>query len=133
MASILLAGMVGYAYVSAPEIRNLPYRNDNSQIASNSSRILGVSVNSFTVKWQHGQPKTFVVQSPPPFKVGDVVAFKLDIRGETVIIQEYHVWERLSLWYAKLFVSVVPLVVILVLFFKEFSLSWRKLIFLRKT
>jgi hypothetical protein len=132
LASILLASTVVYAYVSAPEIRNLPYRDDNSQIASNGSRILETSVNSFTVKWQYGQPKTFFVQSPPPFKVEDMVAFKLKNQGENVIIQEYHVWEKPSIWYAKLLVSIIPVVVILVLFFKDFRLSWRQLIFYRR-
>jgi hypothetical protein len=84
------------------------------------------------VRWQYGQPKTFFVQSPPPFEAGDQVAFKLMKQGENVVIQEYHVWESRSLWYTKLFISFVPLVVVLMLFFKEFRLSWRKLIFYRK-
>jgi len=121
-----------YAYFKMTEIRALPYRFDEKNIASDGSRILETSVNSFTVKWQYGQPKTFFVQSPPPFKVGDVVAFKLKNQGENVIIQEYHVWEKPSIWYAKLLVSVIPLVVIIVLFFKDFRLSWRQLIFYRR-
>ncbi len=132
LAAALLASMGAYAYLMASEIRNLPYRDDNSQIASNGSRILETSVNSFTVKWQYGQPKTFFVQSPPPFKVEDMVAFKLKNQGENVIIQEYHVLEKPSIWYAKLLVSIIPVVVILVLFFKDFRLSWRQLIFYRR-
>jgi hypothetical protein len=121
-----------YAYFKKTEIRDLPYRFDKNYIASDGSRILDTSNNSFTVKWQYDQPKTFFVQSPPPFKVGDQVAFKLMKQGENVVIQEYHVWESRSLWYTKLFISFVPLVVVLMLFFKEFRLSWRKLIFYRK-
>ena len=132
LAVALLASMGIYAYFKMTEIRALPYRFDENYIASNGSRILDTSVNSFTVKWQYGQPKTFFVQSLPPFKVGDVVAFKLKNQGENVIIQEYHVWEKPSLWYAKLSVSVIPLVVILMLFFKDFRLSWRQLIFYRR-
>jgi len=132
LAVVLLASMGIYAYFKMTEIRALPYRFDENYIASNGSRILDTSVNSFTVKWQYGQPKTFFVQSLPPFKVGDVVAFKLKNQGENVIIQEYHVWEKPSLWYAKLSVSVIPLVVILMLFFKDFRLSWRQLIFYRR-
>ena len=132
LAVTLLASMGIYAYFKMTEIRALPYRFDENTIASNGSRILDTSVNSFTVKWQYGQPKTFFVQSPPPFKVGDQVAFKLKNQGENVIIQEYHVWEKPSIWYAKLSVSVIPLVVILVLFFKDFRLSWRQLIFYRR-
>lgn len=132
LAVILLTSMGIYAYLKMTEIRVSPYRFDENYIASNGSRILDTSVNSFTVKWQYNQPKTFFVQSPPPFKVGDVVAFKLKNQGENVIIQEYHVWEKPSLWYAKLSVSVIPLVVILMLFFKDFRLSWRQLIFYRR-
>jgi hypothetical protein len=132
LAVFLLGGMGAYAHFKASEIRALPYRFDENTIASNGSRILDTSNNSFTVKWQYDQPKTFVVQSPPPFKVGDVVAFKLKNQGENVIIQEYHVWEKSSIWYAKLLVSVIPLVVILMLFFKDFRLSWRQLIFYRR-
>ena len=131
-AVFLLGSMGAYAHFKTSEIRALPYRFDENTIASNGSRILDTSVNSFTVKWQYGQPKTFFVQSPPPFKVGDVVAFKLKNQGENVIIQEYHVWEKPSIWYAKLLVSVIPVVVILVLFFKDFRLSWRQLIFYRR-
>ena len=132
LAVFLLGSMGAYAHFKASEIRALPYRFDENTIASNGSSILDTSNNSFTVKWQYGQPKTFFVQSPPPFKVGDVVAFKLKYQGENVIIQEYHVWEKPSLWYAKLSVSVIPLVVILMLFFKDFRLSWRQLIFYRR-
>jgi len=132
LAVALLASAGVYAYFKASEIRALPYRFNENHIASNGSRILDTSVNSFTVKWQYGQPKTFFVQSLPPFKVGDVVAFKLKNQGENVIIQEYHVWEKPSLWYARLLVSVIPLVVILMLFFKDFRLSWRQLIFYRR-
>ena len=132
LAVALLASAGVYAYFKASEIRALPYRFNENHIASNGSRILDTSVNSFTVKWQYNQPKTFFVQSPPPFKVGDMVAFKLKNQGENVIIQEYHVWEKPSLWYAKLSVSVIPLVVILMLFFKDFRLSWRQLIFYRR-
>jgi len=132
LAVALLASMGIYAYFKMTEIRALPYRFDENYIASNGSRILDTSVNSFTVKWQYNQPKTFFVQSPPPFKVGDMVAFKLKNQGENVIIQEYHVWEKPSIWYTKLLVSVIPLVVILVLFFKDFRLSWRQLIFYRR-
>ena len=132
LAVALLASTGVYAYFKVSEIRALPYRFDENYIASNGSRILDTSVNSFTVKWQYGQPKTFFVQSPPRFKVGDVVAFKLTNQGESVIIQEYHVWEKPSIWYTKLLVSVIPLVVILVLFFKDFRLSWRQLIFYRR-
>ncbi len=132
LAVFLLGSMGAYAHFKASEIRALPYRFDENTIASNGSSILDTSNNSFTVKWQYGQPKTFFVQSPPPFKVGDQVAFKLKNQGENVIIQEYHVWEKPSIWYAKLLVSVIPLVVILVLFFKDFRLSWRQLIFYRR-
>ena len=132
LAVFLLGSMGAYAHFKASEIRALPYRFDENTIASNGSRILDTSVNSFTVQWQYNQPKTFFVQSPPPFKVRDVVAFKLKNQGENVIIQEYHVWEKPSLWYAKLLVSVIPLVVILMLFFKDFRLSWRQLIFYRR-
>jgi hypothetical protein len=132
LAVALLASMGIYAYFEMTEIQSFPYRFDENNIASDGSRILETSVNSFTVKWQYGRPKTFFVQSPPPFKVGDVVAFKLKNQGENVIIQEYHVWEKSSIWYAKLLVSVIPLVVILMLFFKDFRLSWRQLIFYRR-
>jgi len=132
LAVALLASTGVYAYFKVSEIRALPYRLNENHIASNGSRILDTSVNSFTVKWQYGQPKTFFVQSPPPFKVGDVAAFKLKSQGENVIIQEYHIWEKPSIWYAKLLVSIIPLVVILALFFKDFRLSWRQLIFYRR-
>jgi len=132
LAVVLLASMGAYAYFKMNEIQSFPYRFNENHIASDGSRILDTSVNSFTVKWQHSQPKTFFVESPPPFKVGDMVAFKLKNQGENVIIQEYHVWEKPSLWYAKLSVSVIPLVVILMLFFKDFRLSWRQLIFYRR-
>ena len=132
LAVFLLGSMGAYAYFKASEIRALPYRFDENTIASNGSSILDTSNNSFTVNWQYGQPKTFFVQSPPPFEAGDQVAFKLMKQGKNVIIQEYHVWESRSLWYTKLFISFVPLAVVLMLFFKEFRLSWRKLIFYRK-
>ncbi len=132
LAVTLLASMGAYAYFKMNEIQSFPYRFNENHIASDGSRILETSVNSFTVKWQYSQPKTFFVQSPPPFKAGDMVAFKLKNQGENVIIQEYHVWEKPSIWYAKLLVSVIPLVVILMLFFKDFRLSWRQLIFYRR-
>ena len=132
LAVALLASMGIYAYFKMTEIRALPYRFDENIIASNGSSVLDTSNSSFTVKWQYDQPKTFFVQSPPPFKVGDQVAFKLMKQGENVVIQEYHIWESRSLWYTKLFISFVPLVVVLMLFFKEFRLSWRNFIFYRK-
>ena len=74
LAVALLASMGIYAYFKMTEILSFPYRFDENTIASNGSRILDTSVNSFTVKWQYNQPKTFFVQSPPAFKVGDMVS-----------------------------------------------------------
>ena len=132
LAAVLLGSMGFYAHFKSSDIRALAYRFDENTIASNGSRILDTSNNSFTVQWQYDQPKTFLVQSAPQFKAGDLVAFKLMQQGGKVIIQEYHVWESRSLWYTKLFISAVPLVVVLMLFFREFRWSWRNFIFYRK-
>ena len=132
-AVFLLASMVFYAYLKAPEIRSLADRIDGNHVTSNGSKILDTSDNTFTIKWRSGQPKAFSVQSKPPFNVGDVVAFKLDVGNQPGILEEYHVWESQSIWYIKLLISVVPLVVVVMLFFRDFRVSWRERAFLRKT
>jgi len=132
-AVFLLASMVFYAYFKVSEIRSLAYRIDGNYVTSNGSKVLGTSENAFTIKWQSDQPKTFSVQSKPPFNVGDVVAFKLDVGNQPGILEEYHVWESRSIWYIKLLISVVPLVVVVMLFFRDFRASWKERAFLRKT
>ena len=127
-AVVLLGGMVFYAYLKAPEIRSLAGRIDGNHVTSNGSKILDTSDTTFTIK-----SKTFSVQSKPPFNVGDVVAFKLDVGNQPGILEEYHVWESQSIWYIKLLISVVPLVVVVMLFFRDFRASWRERVFLRKT
>jgi hypothetical protein len=130
-AVFLLVGMVLYAYLKAPEIRSVAYRIEKHQVTTNGSQILNTSGNAFTVKWQHGQPRTFFLQSAPPFNVGDVVAFKLDVKSQPAVLKEYHVRERRSVWYAKLLISVVPLVLVMVFFFRDFRFSREKLVFYR--
>ena len=132
-AVFLLAGMVFYAYFKVPEIRGLAYRIDGNYVKSNGSKVLDTSDNTFTISWQDGHPKTFIVQSKPPFNVGEVVAFKLDVGNQPGVIEEYHVWESRSIWYAKLLISVVPLVFVVMLFFRDFRASWAGRVFLRKT
>ena len=132
-AVVLLAGMVLYAYLKAPEIRSLAYRIDGNYVTSNGSEVLDTLENAFTIKWQYGQPKTFIVQSTPPFNVGEVVAFKLDVGNHPGVLEEYHVWESQSIWYTKLFISVVPLVFVVIVFFRDFRASWGGRAFLRKT
>ena len=132
-AVFLLAGMAFYAYFKVPEIRSLAYRIDGNHVTSDGSKVLATSDNAFTISWQDGHPKTFSVQSKPPFNVGDVVAFKLDVGNQPGILKEYHVWESQSIWYIKLLISVVPLVVVVMLFFRDFRASWEGRAFLRKT
>jgi len=132
IAAVFLVGMTSYAYLKAPEIRSLAYHTDNNYVTSDGSKVLAVSVNTITVTWRHGQPKTFNLKTAPPFSAGEVVAFKLNVRSEPAILQEYHVWEDRSIWYAKLLISVAPLVFVMVLFFRDFRLSVQKKIFLRR-
>ena len=132
-AVFLLAGMAFYAYFKVPEIRSLAYRIDGNYVTSNGSKVLATSDNAFTIEWQFDQPKTFIVQSKPPFNARDVVAFKLDVGNQPGILEEYHVWESQSIWYTKLLISVVPLVVVVMLFFRDFRASWVGRVFLRKT
>ena len=127
-AVVLLGGMVFYAYLKAPEIRSLADPIDGNYVTSNGSKILDTSDTTFTIK-----SKTFSVQSKPPFNVGDVVAFKLDVGNQPGILEEYHVWESRSIWYTKLLISVVPLVFVVILFFREFRASWGGRVFLRKS
>ena len=132
-AVFLLAGMVFYAYSKVSEIRSLAYRIDGNHVTSDGSKVLDTSDSAFTITWQDGQPRTFIVQSKPPFNVGDVVTFKVDVGNQPGILEEYHVWESQSIWYTKLLISVVPLVVVVMLFFRDFRASWVGRVFLRKT
>jgi hypothetical protein len=132
IAALFLVGMTSYAYLKAPEIRSVAHDFDNNYITSNGSKVLATSEHTFSVNWRHGRPRTFNLKTSPPFSAGDVVAFKLNVRDEPAILEEYHVWEDQSIWYAKLLVSVPPLVFVIVLLFREFRWSGQRKILLRR-
>ena len=132
IAALFLVGMTSYAYLKAPEIRSLAYHTDGNYVTSDGSKVLATSEKAFTVKWRDAQPKTFNLKTSPPFSAGEVVAFKLNVRDEPSILEEYHVWEDQSIWYAKLLISVPPLVFVMVLLFREFRWSGRRKILLRR-
>ena len=132
IAALFLVGMISYAYLKVPEIRSVAHHFENNYITSNGSKVLATSEKAFTVKWRHGQPKTFNLKTSPPFSAGEVVAFKLNVRDEPAILEEYHVWEDQSIWYAKLLISVAPLVFVMVLLFREFRLSGQRKMLLRR-
>jgi|TARA_B100000315_G_scaffold42467_1_gene37361 hypothetical protein len=133
LAGFTLAFLGYYAHQKAPEILALPYRNTDNYIASNGSLILETSKASFTVGWAQGVSRTFKTTHSPPFKEGDTVAFKLWNQGGVFVIQEYHVFEKRSHWYARLMISVPPLVFVLIIFLKDFKFSWRRLIFFQES
>ena len=93
IAALFLVGMTSSAYLKAPEIRSVAQHFDNNYITSNGSKVLATSEKTFTVNWRHGRPKTFNLKTSPPFSTGEVVAFKLNVRDEPAILEEYHVWE----------------------------------------
>ena len=132
IAALFLVGMISYAYLKASEIPSVAHHFENNFITSNGSKVLATSEKAFTVKWRHDQPKTFNLNTSPPFSAGEVVAFKLNVRDEHAILEEYHVWEDQSIWYAKLLISVPPLVFVMVLLFREFRWSGQRKILLRR-
>jgi len=132
IAALFLVGMISYAYLKVPEIRSVAHHFENNYITSNGSKVLATSEKAFTVKWRHGQPKTFNLKTSPPFSAGEVVAFKLNVRDERAILEEYHVWEDQSIWYAKLLISIPPLVFVIVFLFREFRWSGQRKILLRR-
>jgi len=132
ISALFLVGMTSYAYLKVPEIRSLAYHTDGNYVTSDGSKVLATSEKAFTVKWRHGQPKTFNLKTSPPFSAGEVVAFKLNVRDEPAILEEYHVWEDQSIWYAKLLISVVPLVFVAVLLSRDFRLSRQRKMMLRR-
>ena len=132
IAALFLVGMTSYAYLKAPEIRSVAHHFDKNYITSNGSKVLATSEYTFTVNWRHGRPKTFNLKNSPPFSAGEVVAFKLNVRDEPSILEEYHVWEDQSIWYAKLLISVVPLVFVAVLLSRDFRLSRQRKMMLRR-
>jgi len=132
ICALFLVGMTSYAYLRAPEIRSLAYHTDGNYVTADGCKVLATSEKAFTVKWRHGQPKTFNLKTSPPFSAGEVVAFKLNVRDEPAILEEYHVWEDQSIWYAKLLISVVPLVFVAVLLSRDFRVSRQRKMMLRR-
>lgn len=133
LAASFLIGMVLYAYCKASEIRNMAYRIEDHQVTTNGSLVLATSINTFTVKWEGGRPKTFFLDTVPPFQPGDVVAFRLDLSSQPAVLEEHHIRESRSVWYTKLLFSVVALGFVLMYFFRDFRFSREKWMFLQRS
>jgi hypothetical protein len=132
-AVLLLGLMGGYAQHRAEDICALPYQNTGNYFASDGSTILEATDSSFIVRWQYGELRTFELTERPPFRAGDRVAFKLNRQQDGWVIEEYHIWKSQARWLARVvLLSVVPLIIIFVVFFKDFRFSWKNLVFLKR-
>ena len=102
-------------------------RNNNGYIYSNGSLILEVSDTLFSIR-----EREFVLSTKVPFSTGDKVAFKLRLDNGIGYLEEFHIWKSASHLYIKAFISLFPMGVVVLLFFRKYRFDAYRWIFVRK-
>lgn len=129
LASLALALLCLFADHNASEIYSTVHLGEAGDITSDGSLVLSVSNKSFTVRWQNGTPKTFRIATSPPFQADDRIAFKLKQSNGDYLLEEHHIWESQTQWFWKLVLSFPPLLIVLLLFFRDYKFSFSCVMF----
>ena len=110
------------------EEREAVFRNKNGYIYSNGMVIQAVSDRSFSSI----EGREFVLSTKVPFSTGDKVAFKLRLDNGIGHLEEFHIWKPVPLLYIKAFISLLPLGVVVLLFFRDYRFDSYRWMFVRK-
>ena len=130
LSLIALLMLMGYAYMSGKQIRMMRFEPPEQSIRSfDMKKVLAIKGDSFQVKSAYKKRITIQLNRRPPFQIGDVVSFQIRKSNGVNALTEYHVWEPMSHWYFKAFLSVVPVIFVVYLFFKMFRFNWRRCLF----
>jgi hypothetical protein len=109
------------------EERAAVFRNKNGYIYSNGTVIQAVGDRSFSI-WG----RKFFMTTKIPFSTGDKVAFKLRLDNGIGYLEEFHIWKSVSHLYIKAFISLLPIGVVVLLFFRKYRFDASRWIFVRK-
>ena len=97
--------------------REAVFRNKNGYIYSNGTVIEG---------------REFVLSTKVPFSAGDKVALKLRLDNGIGYLEEFHIWKPVSHLNIKAFISLFPIGVVVLLFFRKYRFDTYRWIFVRK-
>ena len=109
------------------EEREAVFRNKNGYIYSNGTVIQAVSDRLFSIGGRE-----FVLSTKVPFSTGDKVAFKLRLDNGIGYLEEFHIWKSVSHLHIKAFISLFPIGVVVLLFFRKYRFDTCRWIFVRK-
>ena len=109
------------------EERETVFRNKNGYIYSNGTVIEAVSDRLFSIG-----ARELVLSTKVPFSTGDKVAFKLRLDNGIGYLEEFHVWKSVSHLHIKSFISLFPMGVVALLFFRKYRFDAYRWIFVRK-
>ncbi len=109
------------------EEREAVFRNKNGYIYSNGTVIESVSDRLFSI-----EGREFVLSTKVPFSTGDKVAFKLRLDNGIGYLEEFHIWKSISHLHIKAFISLFPMGVVVLLFFRKYRFDAYRWIFVRK-
>ena len=109
------------------EEREAVFRNKNGYIYSNGTVIQAVSDRLFSIGGRE-----FVLSTKVPFSTGDKVAFKLRLDNGIGYLEEFHIWKSVSHLHIKAFISLFPMGVVVLLFFRKYRFDAYRWIFVRK-
>jgi hypothetical protein len=112
--------------------REAVFRNKKGYIYSNGTVIQSVSDRSFTTKWQKNTFREFVLSTKVPFSTEDSVAFQIRFDNGIGHLEEFHIWKPVPLLYIKAFISLLPLGVVVLLFFRDYRFDSYRWMFVRK-
>lgn len=110
------------------EEREAVFRNKNGYIYSNGMVIQAVTDRSFSSI----EGRDFVLSTKVPFSAGDKVAFKLRLDNGIGYLEEFHIWKPVSHLNIKAFISLFPIGVVVLLFFRKYRFDAYRWIFVRK-
>ena len=138
-ASLSLISLCLFAEFKAPEKlaeleekRMNILRNGDGIVYSNGSLIDAVKDNSFSKKRRDGEVTTYYLSKPVPFSAGDTASFKIRYVRGVGYLDEYHIWEKKSYFYFKVVLSLLPLSVVIFLFFREYRFDVCRFMFIRR-
>ena len=110
------------------EEREAVFRNKNGYIYSDGMVIQSVSDRLFSSI----EGREFVLSTKVPFSTGDKVAFKLRLDNGIGYLEEFHSWKSVSHLHIKAFISLFPIGVVVLLFFRKYRFDAYRWIFVRK-
>lgn len=132
LSGIIILCFMGYGFIKKNDIYNIPFTKTDPFICSNGSKILKTGPDFFNIYWKGRTVKTIYLNTKPPFRQNDIVAFKLKKDTTVYKIEEYHIWESTTRWYAKALSSAIPLFIVICYLLKTFQFRLKKFMFIKR-